>query len=183
MQYCKQITLKSGVLCTLRTGVAEDGAAVLAVFKRTHAQTENLLSYPDENAFTPEDEGAFLQRLADSPNEVELVAVVDGVIAGTAGITAEGDKDKVRHRADFGIGIDQPYWRLGIGRALTQACIECARQAGYAQLELSVVADNAGAIALYQSLGFTEFGRNPRGFRTRSGRWQELVLMRLQLTD
>ena len=64
MQYCKQITLKSGALCTLRTGVAEDGAAVLAVFNRTHAQTENLLSYPDENPFTPEDEGAFLQRLA-----------------------------------------------------------------------------------------------------------------------
>ena len=56
MQYCKQITLKSGALCTLRTGVAEDGAAVLAVFNRTHAQTENLLSYPDENQMDAEQE-------------------------------------------------------------------------------------------------------------------------------
>ncbi len=28
-----------------------------------------------------------------------------------------------------------------------------------------------------------EYGRNPRGFLTRDGRWQELVLMRLELED
>ena len=54
-------------------------------------------------------------------------------------------------------------------------------RAGYAQLELDVVADNAPALALYQSLGFAEYGRNPKGFRSRSGHWQELVLMQLEL--
>ena len=63
----------------------------------------------------------------------------------------------------------------------TEACIACARDAGYTQLELDVVADNAAALALYQSLGFTEYGRNPKGFRSRSGAWQALVLMRLEL--
>ena len=33
----------------------------------------------------------------------------------------------------------------------------------------------------YQSVGFAEYGRNPRGFRTRSGQWQELILMRMEL--
>lgn len=60
------------------------------------------------------------------------------------------------------------------------ACIECAKKVGYLQLELEVVADNASAVRLYESVGFREFGRNPRGFRARSG-WQELVLMRLEL--
>ena len=66
---------------------------------------------------------------------------------------------------------------------MTEACIECAKKAGYAQLELSVVADNHRAIALYESLGFVEYGRNPRGFRSRLSGWQELVLMRLELDD
>ena len=49
------------------------------------------------------------------------------------------------------------------------------------QLELDVVADNARAIALYKKLGFVEYGRNPRGFRKRTGDYQELVYMRVEL--
>ena len=48
-------------------------------------------------------------------------------------------------------------------------------------MELEVVAGNENAIKLYQKYGFIEFGRNPRGFKTREGKWQELVLMRLEL--
>ena len=100
-----------------------------------------------------------------------------------AGISSVGPKSKVRHRADFGISVDKAYWGLGIGRALTEACIECAKAAGYAQVELSVVADNAQAIALYESFGFTAFGRNPLGFRSRVSGWQALVDMRLVLDE
>lgn len=71
--------------------------------------------------------------------------------------------------------------RRGIGRALMEACLECAKQMGYVQAELEVVADNASAIGLYRSLGFVEFGRNPLAFRSRTSGWQEVVLMRLEL--
>ena len=45
------------------------------------------------------------------------------------------------------------------------------------------MAENERAIALYQSEGFVEYGRNPRGFRSRQTGWQELVLMRLELDE
>ena len=64
---------------------------------------------------------------------------------------------------------------------MTVACIECAKEAGYAQLELEVVAENRSALALYKSVGFVEYGRNPKGFRSRLTGWQELILMRLEL--
>lgn len=83
--------------------------------------------------------------------------------------------------AEFGISIAKEFWGLGIGQALTAACIDCARKAGYAQLELDVVADNASALALYKKFGFVEYGRNPKGFRSRNTGYQELVLMRLAL--
>ena len=35
-------------------------------------------------------------------------------------------------------------------------------------------------IALYESVGFVEYGRNPKGFRSRLTGWQEVVLMRLE---
>ena len=68
-----------------------------------------------------------------------------------------------------------------MGRALTEACIQCAKDAGFVQLELNVVAENKRAIALYQDLGFEEFGRNPRGFNSRMSGFQEVIYMLLRL--
>ena len=181
MIYNKTIILKDGRECLLRNGTERDGKEALAAFLLAHEQTDNLLTYPDESTFTAEQEGRFLQEKTQSDNEIEILAVVDGYVAGTAGIESVGSKEKILHRADFGISLDKAYWGLGIGRALTRACIECAKKAGYRQLELNVVAENERAIALYESEGFVEYGRNPRGFLSRYTGWQELVLMRLEL--
>ena len=181
MDYSRQIVLKNGQTAILRNGVEADGAAVFEQFNQTHGETDYLLSYPDENSFNAEQEGSFLKRKAESDNEVEIIALVDGRVVATAGVDAIGAKYKLRHRAEFGISVLQAYWGLGVGRALLDACIECARKAGYTQLELEVVAENARAIAMYQRAGFVEYGRNPRGFNSRISGYQELVSMRLEL--
>ena len=181
MKYHKIIKLKDGRDCILRNGEERDGQAVLDTFILTHEQTDYLLSYPDENTTTAAQEGQFLQRKTDSETEIEILAEVDGVVAGLAGIEAVGGRDKIRHRADFGISIDRKYWNLGIGTALMNACVDCASEAGYEQIELSVVAENERAIAIYREAGFTEFGRNPRGFKSRMAGYQELVYMRREL--
>ena len=162
MKYYKTITLKDGRACILRNGTEQDGQAMLNIYIRTHAQTDYLLSYPESN-------------------EIELLAELEGSVVASAGIACVGPKEKTRHRAEFGISVDKDFWGLGIGRALTEACIECARAAGYLQMELEVVAENEKALSLYRSLGFVEYGRNPRGFRSRLTGWQELLLMRLEL--
>ena len=181
MEYHKTITLKDGRACTLRNGTAEDGQALLDVFNLTHEQTDFLLTYPEEHRYTAQQEADFLHEKTDSADEIELLAEMDGKVVGCAGINCIGRKEKIRHRAEFGISVDKAHWGLGIGRALTEACIECAKKAGYVQLELEVVAENKSAIALYESVGFEEYGRNPKGFRSRLTGWQEVVLMRLEL--
>lgn len=181
MKYNQQIILKNGKTAILRNGVKSDGSAVFENFNQTHGETDYLLSYPDENSFDSEKEGQFLEEKAASPNEMELIAFVDGKVVGTAGIEAVGTKYKVRHRAEFGISVLKEYWGLGIGRALMEACIKCAKEAGYVQLELTVVAENTRAIALYQKAGFVEYGRNPRGFQSRISGFQEVVYMLLEL--
>ena len=181
MNYHKTITLKDGRTCTLRNGTAEDGQALLDIFNITHAQTYHLLTYPEESAHTAQQEADFLKQKAESADEIEIFAELDGTVIGTAGIGCVARKEKTRHRAEFGISVDKAHWGLGVGRALTEACIECAGAAGYVQLELMVVAENKAAIALYRSVGFVEYGRNPKGFRSRKTGWQELVLMQLEL--
>lgn len=181
MKYHKIITLKNGKVCCLRNGSESDGQAVLDNFNLTHGETDYLLSYPDENSFDAAQEGRFLKEKAGSENEIEILAVVDDAVVGTAGISAVGRKYKVRHRAEFGVSVAKEYWGLGIGQALLEACIDCAKAAGFQQLELDVVAENTRAVSMYKNAGFVEYGRNPKGFYSRLTGYQELISMRLEL--
>ena len=87
MKYRERIILKNGKNLLLRNAEASDGEAVLDNFNQTHAETDWLLTYPDENTFDVEKESRFLERKAASQNEIELVAVMDGKVVGTAGIS------------------------------------------------------------------------------------------------
>lgn len=181
MQYYKNIQLRDGRDLLLRNGTEADAEAVLENFITTHAETDFLLSYPEENTKTLEWEAQFLKDQEMSENSIEIIALLDGQVVGTAGINPFGSRYKVAHRAELGISVLKACWGMGIGRFLTEACIECARNAGYEQLELDVVAENDRAIALYKKVGFCEFGRNPKGFRSKVSGHQEVVMMRMEL--
>ena len=77
MKYSQQITLKNGSIAILRNGTQADGSAVLDHFNQTHAETDYLLSYPDENSIDSEKEGQFLEQKTASTHEIELIAFVD----------------------------------------------------------------------------------------------------------
>ena len=181
MRYAKTVLLTGGTELLVRNAVASDACALRDVMQRAHSETDYLLSYPDEQSVDDEQEARSLAETERSDNEVELVAVLGGKIVGSAGVAAVGSRRKVVHRARFGISILKEYWGLGIGRALMEACIDCARRAGYTQLEPEVVADNQRAVSLYRRAGFEEYGRNPRGYRSATVGYQELVHMRLEL--
>lgn len=181
MRYVAMVALTGGVELLVRNAVASDARALRETMRRTHSETDYLLSYPDEQGTDEEREARLLGETERSCNEVELVAIIDGRIVGSAGVSAVRSRRKVAHRARFGISILKEYWGMGIGRVLMDASIDCARQAGYTQLELDVVADNEGAMSLYRRAGFEEYGRNPRGYRSASAGYQELVYMRLEL--
>ena len=181
MKYRKTIQLKDGRACILRSCRLEDAEEVLRVFLATLGQTDFLTAYPDVIHLTVEQETDYLRRQDESPDEVMLLAEVDGTLVGSAAVHRLRSREKTRHRCGFGINIDRAFWGLGIGRGLTEACIECAKSIGYLQMELEVVSENRRAVALYQSVGFVEYGRNPKALRSRVSGWQENILMRLEL--
>lgn len=181
MHYSQIFTIKNNQQLLIRTATQEDALTVIQIFNQTHAETDYLASYPDETSFTQESEGLFLQNKADSQNEVQLLAILNNKAVGLAGITSLGNSFKLKHRADLGISVLKDYWGQSIGTTLLNACIKCAKQAGYKQLELEVIADNTNAINLYKKAGFVEYGRNPRGFYSRTSKYQELVYMFLKL--
>lgn len=180
MLYKQEITLKNGQTCLLRNAEPEDAAAFIDYFVLAHSETDFLTTYPDESVLELDKEKEILADRKDDDKTIEICAFVRDKLVGSAGFYQIGAREKLKHRADFGISIIKDYWGLGIGKALTLACIDQAKAASYLQLELEVVGDNESAVNLYKSCGFTEYGRNPRGFRTREGKWQTLVLMRYE---
>ena len=174
--------LKDGRTAVLSAPTAEDAAEMVAFLKDVAAETEFLIAYPEERqAMTEAQEAAFLQHKHEDPNALMLMCRVEGRLAGTCDVSF-GSKIKVAHRGTIGISVRREFWGLGIGRALMEACIECAKAAGYLQLELDAVAENTRALAMYERAGFVEYGRNPKGFLSRiTGSFQELVYMRLEL--
>lgn len=181
MKYYENIKLKNNMACIIRNATITDAKGVLENTKIIREETDFLLSYPDEINLSVEEKEKFLEDKEKSHSEIQICALVDDRIIGLAGISAVGSKDKVKHRAEFGISIEKAYYGKGIGTALTQVCIECAKTAGYRQLELEVVAENKNAIVLYKKFGFKEIGCNPRGFCSRYTGWQELISMLLEL--
>lgn len=59
--------------------------------------------------------------------------------------------------------------RAGLGRVILHRALDAARERGAERMFLEVAADNAAAIALYLSGGFTQAGRRPGYYRRPDG--------------
>lgn len=80
--------------------------------------------------------------------------VADGALVGYAGIWFDGYDAQV-----MTIAVDAAHQGHGLGRRLLTALVGHAREVGAAQVLLEVRVDNAPAIHLYESSGFTMLGR------------------------
>lgn len=181
MEYYKQTTTKDGRTLILRSAEKDDAEAYIEYYDIAHGETNFLTSYPDESQHEIRAVSEHLEAVKQNDTALELCAFANGKLIASAGFAMIKNRVKTRHRASYGISVIKEYWRMGIGTELTKTCIELAKKAGYLQLELEVVADNDTAVSLYQKIGFVEFGRNPKAFRTRQGQLQEVISMRLEL--
>ena len=86
-----------------------------------------------------------------------------------------------RHRAQLGVAVRKEYWNQGIATAILNRLIEAAPGMGFSQIELSVVADNERAQALYRKLGFREIGRIPNALQSEDGSRRDEIWMALLL--
>jgi ribosomal-protein-alanine N-acetyltransferase len=83
-----------------------------------------------------------------------IAAYIGGSFAGYAGMTCVLDERDVCNIATV------PEFRgMGVGKALTLALIESARETGASVVMLEVRESNAAAIALYEKAGFTLVGK------------------------
>lgn len=102
----------------------------------------------------------------DAENKFVIGALVDGQLVGSAGLVRESNI-KERHKARlWGVYVTAKMRGQGLGRRmLTEVLQRAASMDGVEQIILAVAAPQAAAVALYRSLGFVSFGREPRALK------------------
>ena len=145
-------------MCIIRPAEAGDAESLIALMKSQEGEA-NLLNEIGEFSFTPEQEIEWIERFAQSPNSVFLIAQVDGQIVGTCGCQG-GNRRVDHHVARLGIAVHRDFRGRGIGSKLMQAALDWAQSTLVRRVELSVFARNEGAIRLYQRFGFEIEGRH-----------------------
>ena len=170
---CKQPPVK----VTIRPASVDDAEAFARAFS-DRSTSNGTLQHP----YTATE--IWRNRLAANvgTRQVVLAAKVNGRVIGNAGVHPVSDHPRVKHVCSVGIGIAHAYQGRGVGRALMTACIDFAeRWANYGRIELTVHADNALAIKLYESLGFVHEGRL-RDYSFREGGYVDALIM-ARVTD
>ncbi len=114
------------------------------------------------DAYTSESEREYLESMGS--REVVYVAYVDGELAGFAGVAPRyGYSERLRHCGEGGTWVMPEMRGRGVGSALwREGILPFCAEAGFRHVGAFVMAHNMGAIAFYESLGFSVCGYHRR---------------------
>lgn len=174
----KWFTLKDGRRAVIRTPKEEDIEGMLNYLRVSAEETEFILRYPEEcSKYTYENEQKVFAQWRESENDLALVCVVDGEVAGNCHVRINTNL-KTRHRASIGIALMKKYWNLGIGTLFFEEMIAFAKaKPQVTQIELEFIEGNTRARALYEKMGFRIYGVRPNAIKLKDGRLLNEYLM------
>ena len=172
----KKVLLRNGRTVILKSPSEDDWQAMIDYIKCVSSETPYILRTPEECKDTEESERAFIKRY----NESELccmITVFDGdKVVGNCNLNIK-NRNKVRHRAELGIGLCKSHYRLGIGTTLITELSIIAGKLGCTQFELQYVDGNYRAKGLYEKCGFVEVGRMPTAIKMPDGSFVDEIFM------
>ena len=103
-----------------------------------------------------------------------LIAGVDNKVIAISKLSPR--KGYASHVGDIDAEVKNGYRDIGIGTELLKSLVSQARTLGLVLLALSVYSTNKRAIHVYETMGFKEVGRIPRGF-FKEGKYIDEIIM------
>jgi ribosomal protein S18 acetylase RimI-like enzyme len=114
-------------------------------------------------------------KFIESQNLSQYFAIENGEVVGWCDILPKS-YEGLTHVGVLGMGVMKAYRGKGLGTQFLEKALEHAKMNGIEKVELDVFETNAGAIALYQKMGFTVEGKRVKG-RKLDGQYNNIVLM------
>ncbi|EOO69084.1 ribosomal-protein-alanine acetyltransferase [Bacillus cereus VD196] len=145
------------VIEVIREIEIEDASSFLQLSKQLDEETKFMLYEPGERKTTAEQQEKMIHRFIEIEYATIFVAVEDERIVGFILVNGN-DIQRKRHVATIVIGILQEYNGRGIGTRLFKEVEKWAKLHDVWRLELTVMAHNTRAQALYKKAGFEKEG-------------------------
>ena len=141
----------------IRAATAADAAALYRFGEALLAETSFFLRRPGERAGSVDEMRMVVERFAALPHYILLNAWRGPDAVGEA-VVIGGDFSRNRYTATVGVGVLAAHAAQGVGRALMHEIESFARERRLHRLELTVMAHNSRARALYAKMGYVEEG-------------------------
>lgn len=171
----QHFTLRDGREVLIRPARLEDAQGLLEI--RTQVIEEGITNV--EAAPPPLEK--ILKNLQDDPDRFTFVGEYEGRVVASLNLNRMGAA-YTQHHLFLGIGIHRDFRSGGLGTALMQYAAAWAQSEGYEFIRLGVFSSNPQAEALYQRLGYREYGRMPRYRKGPNGDYSDSIEMVLDLT-
>lgn len=141
---------------------------------------ECLQNFPDSFGTLYEDEVGkaklyFEELIEQNPADVIFFGAFAGDdLIGIAGFV-RGDRTKTRHRGEIvSMYVKPDFHGQKVGENLLRALVKAVFDLeGIEQIHLTVVADNASAVRLYERIGFETFGVQENYFKSGEKYWNQ----------
>lgn len=168
---------------TIRRADPGDAEQLTRLAESVSAEPEAWLISTDGEWRSAGDERRYLRALRRYPHAAVIVAerAADHALVGRLSV-ARDPHPASAHVADLGLMVAKDARRQGVGRALLDAAVEWAREAGVRKLELHVFPWNEPAIRLYERFGFEREGYR-KGHYRRAGEDVDAVLMAYRVLE
>jgi RimJ/RimL family protein N-acetyltransferase len=150
-------------LITVRSALAEDAPAWLRYLYQVGDETDFLAFSSEQVTMSVEEATQYLDFISKRSDYLFLLAADKARIIATLNFQ-RGRWPFTRHNGEFGISVLAEFWGCGLARTMIGTMLEWADQNHIRKINLKVRTDNARAIQLYQSLGFTIEGKAEREF-------------------
>lgn len=150
-------------------------------FERLHAVFDSVCRERRFMAFThagPMEETVAYYRKVLESQATHFVAVSGNEVVGWCDVLRQFAHAK-QHAGTLGMAVAANHRGRGIGRALIEATIAHASDAGLTRIELTVHSENLVAQALYRSVGFRVEGIQVRAWRISGQHFDVLSMARL----
>ncbi|MDA0663149.1 MAG: GNAT family protein [Proteobacteria bacterium] len=141
----------------LRPAAPDDAPALLRFGELLLAESSYFLRAPGERARSVAEMRAIIDHFCAQPHYLLLSVWQGETTVGEAVVTA-GEFQRNRFSATIGVGVLQAHSGRGLGAALMREMESFARGRRLRRLELTVMAPNARARALYERMGYVEEG-------------------------
>jgi phosphinothricin acetyltransferase len=156
---------------SVRAATAEDAAAICTIYNQG---IEDRIATLETQLRTPEERRQWMA--ARGARHPVVVAVSGGQVVGWGSLNSFNPRPAYDHVVDLSVYVERAWRGRGVGRVLLTHLLDRARGLGYHKMVLATFPYNAGGLALYRRMGFSEVGVY-REQGQLDGRWVDVLIM------